>query len=257
MAVNPGNSGGPLFDEHGSVVGINSQIYSNTGGFEGVSFAIPINVAASIEQQLLAHGKVEHARLGVDVQTVNQALAGSFKLNAPAGALVSKVEPASAAERAGIKPGDVILKFNGNAVTDSGSLAAAVGMSEPGSPAKLEIWRDGKALTLDVTLGNAAQAGELQASNTDNGRGRLGLAVRPLTPDERQQAGVPSGLLVERSTGPAADAGIQPGDIVLSADGVPVTSADQLRRVVGSHKSAIALLVQHGDQRIFVPVQIG
>ncbi|MGB6451682.1 MAG: PDZ domain-containing protein, partial [Steroidobacteraceae bacterium] len=196
-------------------------------------------------------------RLGVDVQTVNQALAGSFKLGAPEGALVSKVEPDSAAERAGIKAGDVILKFNGNAVSDSGSLAAAVGMSAPGSPAKLEIWRDGKALTLNVTLGNAAQSSELQANNADNGRGRLGLAVRPLTPDERQQAGVPSGLLVERSTGPAADAGIQPGDIVLSADGVPLTSPDQLRRVVGEHKSAIALLVQHGDQRIFVPVQLG
>ncbi len=257
VAVNPGNSGGPLFDEHGNVVGINSQIYSNTGGFEGVSFAIPINVVASIEQQILAHGKVEHARLGVDVQTVNQSLAGSFKLGAPEGALVSKVEPDSAAERAGIKAGDVILKFNGNAVSDSGSLAAAVGMSAPGSPAKLEIWRDGKALTLNVTLGNAAQSSELQANNADNGRGRLGLAVRPLTPDERQQAGVPSGLLVERSTGPAADAGIQPGDIVLSADGVPLTSPDQLRRVVGEHKSAIALLVQHGDQRIFVPVQLG
>ncbi len=257
VAVNPGNSGGPLFDEHGNVIGINSQIYSNTGGFEGVSFAIPINVAASVEQQILEHGKVEHARLGVEVQAVNQALAGSFKLNGPGGALVSKVEPDSAAERAGIKAGDVILKINGTPVTDSEALASAVGMSEPGSVAKLDIWRDGHALTLDVKLGNASQQGELQASNAEGDHARLGLAVRPLTPDERQQAGVPSGLLVERSTGPAADAGIQPGDIVLSADGVALSSVDQLRRVVSEHKNSIALLVQHGDQRIFVPVQLG
>ncbi len=257
VAVNPGNSGGPLFDEHGSVVGINSQIYSNTGGFEGVSFAIPINVAASVEQQILAHGKVEHARLGVYVQSVDQALAGSFKLSAPSGAVVSKVEPDSAAERAGLKAGDVILKFNGEAVTDDGSLAAAVGLSEPGSVAKLQIWRGGRSLTLSVTLGDAAQSDELQASNPASEGGRLGLTVRPLTPDERQQAGVPSGLLVEQSSGPAADAGIQPGDIVLSADGVPLTSADALTRVVRDHHDAIALLVQHGDQRIFVPVQLG
>ncbi len=259
VAVNPGNSGGPLFDEHGNVVGINSQIYSNTGGFEGVSFAIPINVAASVEQQILEHGKVEHARLGVEVQPVNQALAGSFGLSAPGGALVAKVEPDSAAAQAGIKAGDVILEFNGNKVADSGALAAAVGMSSPGSVAKLEIWRSGRPLTLSVKLGNAAQPGEITASNAGTGHGRLGLEVRPLTPDERQQAGVPSGLLVEHSTGPAADAGIQPGDIVLSADGVPLSSVNQLRRVIRErgNENAIALLVQHGDVREFVPVQLG
>ncbi len=257
VAVNPGNSGGPLFDEHGNVVGINSQIYSNTGGFEGVSFAIPINVAARVEEQILAHGKVEHAKLGVYVQSVTQQLAESFKLDTPSGALVSQVEPDSAAARAGIKAGDVILKINGTPVTDSLSLASVVGLSTPGSVVKLDLWRNGHAMTLNVTLGNASEQGELQANNTGAEGGKLGLAVRPLTPDERQQAGVPSGLLVERSSGPAEDAGIQPGDIVLSADGVPVTSADQLRRVVRDHKNAIALLVQRGNQRIFFPVQVG
>jgi serine protease Do len=258
VAVNPGNSGGPLFDEHGYVVGINSQIYSNTGGFEGVSFAIPIDVVARVEQQILAHGKVEHAKLGVEVQAVNQALAGSFRLNAPQGALVAKVQPDSPAARAGIQPGDVILKFDGKPVSDSGSLAALVGMSDPGSTATLDVWRNGKPMTVRVTLGNAAQKGEMQASNGSGAEhGRLGLAVRPLTPDERAQAGVPSGLLVERATGPAADAGIQPGDIVLSADGTPLNSVQELRKIVRDHKSTIALLVQHGDQRIFVPVQLG
>lgn len=258
VAVNPGNSGGPLFNEHGEVIGINSQIYSNTGGYEGVSFAIPIDVASNEAQQILTHGKVEHARLGVEVQQVNQALAGSFKLNEPQGALVSKVEPDSPAAKAGIQTGDVILKYDGQPITDNGTLAALVGSSRPGTAATLEVWRNGKPLTMKVTLGNASQNnGELQANNGSGEHGRLGLAVRPLTPQEKSQAGVPSGLLVERSSGPAADAGIQPGDIILSADGTPLNSVQQLRRVVSNHKNAIALLVQHGDQRIFVPVQLG
>ncbi|MGH8260383.1 MAG: Do family serine endopeptidase [Steroidobacteraceae bacterium] len=258
VAVNPGNSGGPLFNEHGAVVGINSQIYSNTGGFEGVSFAIPIDVADREAQQILEHGRVEHAHLGVEVQAINQALAGSFKLPSPQGALVAKVQPDSPAARAGIDSGDVILRFDGKPVSDSGSLAALVGSSQPGSNATLEIWRNGHEIAKTVKLGNAAnQSHELQANNQNGGHGRLGLAVRPLTPDEKSQAGVPSGLLVEQSTGPAADAGIQPGDIILSADGTPVDSAQQLSRIVRVHKNAIALLVQHGDERIFVPVQLG
>ncbi|HUN75709.1 MAG TPA: Do family serine endopeptidase [Steroidobacteraceae bacterium] len=258
VAVNPGNSGGPLFDEHGNVVGINSQIYSNTGGFEGVSFAIPIDLAVHDEQQIVKYGKVQHARLGVEVQAVTQALARSFNLNAPQGALVAQVEPNSPAARAGLETGDVILRLNGKPVSDSGSLAAQVSEMQPGSSATLDVWRAGKSLSLKVTLGNAASTpSELQANNTNNLHGKLGLAVRPLTPDERQQAGVPEGLLVERSTGPAADAGIQPGDIVLSADGTALSSAEQLRKIVGTHKNTIALLVQHGNQRIFVPVQLG
>lgn len=259
VAVNPGNSGGPLFNEHGAVVGINSQIYSNTGGYEGVSFAIPIDVADREAQQILEHGKVEHAHLGVDVQGINQALAQSFKLQTPAGALVTKVEPDSPASRAGLESGDVILKFDGKPVTGNGSLAALVGSSQPGTTATLDIWRNGHSITKRVRLGNAAggQNSELQANNQNGGHGRLGLAVRPLTPEEKSQAGVPSGLLVEQSTGPAADAGIQPGDIILSADGTALNNASQLRRIVRNHKNAIALLVQHGDQRIFVPVQLG
>ncbi|HTW38865.1 MAG TPA: Do family serine endopeptidase [Steroidobacteraceae bacterium] len=258
VAVNPGNSGGPLFNEHGAVVGINSQIYSNTGGFEGVSFAVPIDVAIHDEQQILAHGKVEHARLGVEVQAVTQALARSFNLNAPQGALVAQVEPNSPAERAGIKTGDVILRLNGQPVSDSGSLAAQIGMMEPGTAVTLDIWRNGKTFSEKVTLGNSeTKPQQLQASNTANLHGKLGLTVRPLTSDEKEQAGVPSGLLVEQSTGPAADAGIQPGDIVLSADGTPLSSIGQLRKIVSNHKNTIALLVQHGNERIFVPVQLG
>src|ERR1700753_3979537 len=143
-AVNPGNSGGPLFDAAGSVVGINAQIYSNSGGYQGVSFAIPINVAVQVKDQIVKTGKVSHARLGVEVQTLDQSLANSFKLTAPGGALVAKVEPDSAAAHAGIKAGDVILKYNGEAVVDAGHLSAHVGQSMPGDKATLEVWREGK-----------------------------------------------------------------------------------------------------------------
>jgi serine protease Do len=258
VAVNPGNSGGPLFDASGAVVGINSQIYSNTGGYEGVSFAIPINVALRVEDEIVTHGKVEHARLGVEVQPLSQQLAGSFKLDNPSGALVAKVEPDSAAQRADIRTGDVILKFNGEPLNGAGDLSAKVGMARPGDTVKLDIWRDGHPLTIKATLGNATQV----ASSDDDGKskgegGRLGLAVRPLTPQERDQAGVSGGLLVEDVSGPAADAGIQPGDVVLSVDGSPVNTARQLRDKIRPHDKQVALLVQRGDSRIFVPVELG
>jgi serine protease Do len=257
VAVNPGNSGGPLFDARGEVVGINSQIYSNSGGYEGVSFAIPIDVAVRDEQQILKTGKVEHARLGVIVQGVNQALASSFKLPAPAGAVVTKVEPDSAAAHAGLKSGDVILKFNGQLVTDAGTLSAEVGMADPGQSATLDVWRDGKPRTVKATVANASETDARLAQTSGAEHGKLGLAVRPLTSEERSQANVPGGLVVERATGPAAEAGIQPGDVVLSADGKAITSVEQLRNIVTSHKDAVALLIQRGDQRVFIPVQLG
>src|SRR6202030_3847591 len=147
-AVNPGNSGGPLFDANGSVVGINAQIYSNSGGFQGVSFAIPINLAVQVKDQIVKTGKVVHARLGVEVQPLNQALAGAFKLKIPNGALIAKVEPGSAAAQAGLRVGDVILKLDGSPIIDAGQLSARVGAHAPGDKASLEIWRDGKALTV-------------------------------------------------------------------------------------------------------------
>ena len=258
VAVNPGNSGGPLFDAHGQVVGINSQIYSSTGGYQGVSFAIPIDVAARDEQQILKSGKVEHAKLGVMVQPIDQSLASSFKLSAPEGALVSKVDPGSAAARAGIEPGDVIIKFNGQPVADAGALSYDVGMLQPGTDVKLDVWRQGKDITVTARLEDASHEGGLMASASGAAdHARLGLTLRQLTPDERRQAGVSSGLVVENSAGPAADAGIQPGDVVLSADGKPINSVDQLRSIVSAHKDVVALLIQRGDSRIFVPVQLG
>jgi serine protease Do len=257
-AVNPGNSGGPLFDAEGSVVGINAQIYTNSGGYQGVSFAIPINLAVQVKDQIVKTGKVAHARLGIEIQTLDQSLADSFKLAAPGGALVAKIEPDSAAARAGVKVGDVILKYNGETVVDAGQLSAHVGQSMPGDKATLEIWRDGKTSTLTATIGSASSP--LTAEGHDQaagGQAKLGLALRPLTPNERQQAGVSGGLIVEQSQGHAADAGIQPGDVVLSVDGKPVESVAELRRMIEQHDKQVALLIQRGDARIFVPVNLG
>jgi serine protease Do len=255
-AVNPGNSGGPLFDAAGSVVGINAQIYSNSGGFQGVSFAIPINLAVQVKDQIVKTGKVAHSRLGVEVQTMNQTLADSFKLKTPNGALVAKVVADGAAAQAGIKVGDVILKFNGDAIVDAGQLSQHVGVLAPGSKASLEIWRDGKTMDLTATVGNAALASTGEES-ADGSQAKLGLALRPLNSEERQEAGIPGGLVVEEAQGRAAEAGIQRGDVVLSVDGTPVQSVAQLRKMVKDHDKQIALLIQRGEARLFVPVTLG
>jgi serine protease Do len=257
VAVNPGNSGGPLFDGYGNVVGINSQIYSNTGAFQGVAFAIPIEVASHIQDEILKTGKVEHARLGVSIQTIDQSLARSFHLDTPSGALVAKVDPDSAAARAGLKAGDVILEYNKASLLDAGQLSAAVAMAEPGDSANLRIWRDGKTLDLTAKLGAVPGRGELVQTAAAATGGKLGLAVRPLTSDESSQSGIASGLLVERVQGAAARAGIQPGDVVLAVDGTAVSNVNQLRSMIEKHDSTVALLIQRGDARIFVPVQLG
>jgi serine protease Do len=256
-AVNPGNSGGPLFDASGAVVGINSQIYTNSGGYQGVSFAIPINLAQGIEQQIVKTGKAEHGRLGIQIQNVNQSLAESFKLNSPAGALVAQVEPDSAAARAGIKAGDVIQKYNGNPIGDAGQLSVQVNATAPGEKATLDIVRDGKQMSLTATIGSASAA--TLAKNGDNGQegSHLGMKLRPLTPEERSQVGAQGGLVVEESSGRAAEAGIQQGDVVLSVNGTAVDSVSQLRDLVHKHSDQVALLIQRGDSRIFVPVGLG
>ncbi len=257
VAVNPGNSGGPLFNDRGQVVGINSQIYTKTGGFQGLSFAIPIDVAYKIKDQILAHGKVQHAKLGVMAQEVNQQLADSFKLDTPTGALIANVEKGSAAEKAGLKAGDVIRDIDGRAIVSSGDLASIINLASPGQQIKMDVWRDGKHETLTATLG-AASKSDATASDDQQGagQGKLGLALRRLTPDERQEADT-DGLLVQQATGPAAKAGIQRGDVILSVNGVPARSVEQVREALTKAGKTVALLVQRGDSKIFVPVQIG
>jgi serine protease Do len=255
-AVNPGNSGGPLFNASGAVVGINSEIYTNSGGYQGISFAIPINLAQQVETQIVKTGKVQHGRLGVEVQDVDQSLAGSFKLKAPGGALVAKVEPDSAAARAGLRTGDVILKYDGVGIDGAAALSMRVNTTPPGSKATLQVWRDGKPVTLTATIGSVDQAGSGAQATAASEQVHLGLAVRPLTADEREQAGVSHGLVVQSAQGPAAAAGIQQGDVVLAVNGTPVTSAAQLRSLVHDHQQ-LALLIQRGNQRLFIPIALG
>jgi serine protease Do len=259
VAVNPGNSGGPLFNSRGEVVGINSQIYSRSGGYQGVSFAIPIDVASRVKDQIVATGKVEHARLGVTVQEVNQTLADSFKLDRPEGALVASVEKGSPAAKAGLQPGDVIRKANGQPVVASGDLPAIISLSKPGDRIPLEVWRQGGNVQLTAQLANAsdkvAKAGG--KSESAAGGGKLGLALRPLDPDEAREAGLSGGLVVQDVSGAAERAGVQPGDVVLAVNGTPAKSIEQVRSLVAKADKSVALLVQRGDSKIFVPVRIG
>lgn len=256
-AVNPGNSGGPLFDGSGAVVGINAQIYSQTGGFQGLSFAIPINVALKVKDQIVATGKASHGRLGVVIQDLNQSLAESFGLQRPDGALVSKVAPDSAAAAAGIKPGDVILEVNGERIDRSGALSSRVGLSAPGEKVKLKIWRDKSAREIDAKLGGLPADDEKVASAGRGNGAKLGLSLRPLTKDERRATQLEQGLVVEDSDGPAARAGINAGDVVLAINGKPVTSIEQVRSVLEGKPKSVALLIERDGERIFVPVNLG
>ena len=256
VAVNPGNSGGPLFNLAGEVIGINSQIYSRSGGYQGLSFAIPINVALKVKDQIVATGHASHARLGVTVQGLNQALAESFGLKRAEGALVSSVAPGSAAERAGLQPGDIILKYDGKPVGAAGELSAMVGLATPGDKAKLEFLRKGETREVTATLGAAKSEPVASAAAQGQDKGRMGLAVRPLTPEERKEMKVAGGLLVEEVNGPAARAGVQPGDVVLMAGGKPVQTVADLR-AAALGKGNVALLLQRGDARVFVPVKLG
>ncbi len=258
VAVNPGNSGGPLFNSRGEVVGINSQIYSRSGGYQGVSFAIPMDLASKIKDQIVAHGKVEHARLGVMVQEVNQALADSFKLSSPEGALVSSVEKGGPADKAGLEPGDVIRKVNGKPMVSSGDLPAVISLATPGDKVEMEVWRQGESKTLVAQLGNANEkAADVASADPATPQGRLGLALRPLQPDELRASGLPAGLLIQDVQGASATAGVQSGDLLLAVNGQPVTSVEQVRSVVEKSKKSVALLIQRGEDKIFVPVRLG
>ena len=258
VPINPGNSGGPLFNSRGEVVGINSQIYSRNGGYQGVSFAIPIDIASRIKDQIVTTGKVEHARLGVAVQEVNQAFADSFKLDKPEGALVSNVEKGGPADKAGLQSGDVIRKVNGQAIVSSGDLPALIGLASPGDNVRLDIWRQGSAKEITARLVNANEKKTASVSKNEvPGQGKLGLALRPLQPDEKQEAGLDNGLVVQQASGPAALAGVQSGDVLISINGVSVKNIDQVRAMVAKSDKSVALLIQRGGDKIFVPVNLG
>jgi serine protease Do len=260
VPVNPGNSGGPLFNLQGEVIGINSMIYSQTGGFQGLSFAIPINEAIKVKDDLVKTGHVSRGRLGVAVQGLNQTLANSFGMAKPNGALVSSVDPAGPAAKAGLQPGDVITAVNGSPVSDSTDLPSQVASLAPGSTATVTVWRDKASKDIKVKIGSMSDA-KVASNDTSNApaqmQGRLGVAVRPLTPEEKSSASLSHGLLVQQSGGAAENAGIQPGDVILAVNGRPVTSVDQLKQMIAQAGNSIALLIQRDNSQIFVPVDLG
>jgi serine protease Do len=259
VAVNPGNSGGPLFNMKGEVIGINSQIYSRTGGYMGLSFAIPIDVAMNVKEDLVRYGKVTRGRLGVTIQNVDQALAQSFGLKKPVGAIVSSVEKGGPADQAGLMSGDVILEVAGKPVERSNELPSMVAGIEPGTRTNVVVWRNGERRTLPVTVGELEEkvAAASPGSGSQQPTGKLGLAVRPLTPAERKSAQTEGGLIVENASGPAAEAGIRTGDVILGVNGETVQSVEQLRDAVSKAGEVVALLVQRNDARIYVPIRTG
>jgi serine protease Do len=264
VAINPGNSGGPLFNMDGEVVGINSQIYSRTGGFMGLSFAIPINVAMDIAEQLRTSGRVQRGRIGVVIQEVTGELAESFGLSRPQGALVNSVEKGGPADRAGIEASDVILEFNGIHVESSVDLPRIVGQTKPGSKVTIKVWRKGKTKNIPITVGEIAddrasnRPQPATAPKSANVIDKLGLTVSNLSAREQEQLGVDGGVKVEKVEGPGARAGLRPGDIVLALNNNDVESIEQFQSLMAEYGKArsVALLVRRGEGAIYVPIRL-
>jgi serine protease Do len=261
VAVNPGNSGGPLFNLNGEVVGINSQIFSRTGGYMGLSFAIPIDVAMEVRDQLVKTGHVTRGRIGVTIQNVDGQLADSFGLDRPRGALVSSVVKDGPSEKAGVKPGDVILAVNDKPVEVSSELPTVIARVKPGSDVGLTVWRGGKEQKVNVKV-DQLQEPELKTASLKGKRGadqasQLGLAVRPLDPNERQQVETEGNLVVEQVSGPALAAGVQQGDIILAVNGKKVKTIADLQAAAKGASKTVALLIQRGDGGVFfVPLRL-
>ncbi len=263
VAINPGNSGGPLIDLDGNVVGVNSQIYSRTGGFMGLSFAVPIDLAMNVVDQLRTKGRVSRGWLGVMIQDVTRELAETFAMRHPRGALVAQVMPSSPAEKAGVQLGDVIVAFNGQRVNASSSLPPLVGASPIDRPSDLKILREGKEMTLQVVIGELPEEGKtggigplsrIQPTNA------LGLNVRDLSAEESEQLGLKhgSGVLVEEVVaGPAAGAGMRQGDVILMLNNQHVGSVDQFRGIVSDlpQGKSVAVLVQREGGRLFMAMR--
>jgi len=256
VAVNPGNSGGPLLNTSGQVVGVNSQIYSRSGGYMGLSFAIPADVAANITEQLKSTGKVQHGRLGIGVQGMDQTLAQSFGLTDANGALVGNVEKDSPADKAGFKSGDVVRKIDGIAVTNSTDITSRIGNTMPGTTIKVEVWRDRKAMELTAKVGTLDDAKVAKADIDTDTTGKLGVAVRALTPEEQKSAGK-TGVLVEKAGGAAAKAGVQAGDVIVGVGATRVNSPEELKAQVDKAGKTVALLIDRQGRQMYVPVKIG
>ena len=266
VAINPGNSGGPLFNVQGEVVGVNSQIFSQTGGYMGVSFAIPIDVAAKVAQQLKQHGRVRRGWLGVVVQEVTRDLAQSFGLQKPQGALIAKVVAGGPGEQAGLRGGDLILSYEGQDIAVSSALPPMVGATDPGTTATLVVLREGKTVSIKVEVGTleSGDGGEAPGSettpNAPEGESVLGIRVEALTPAQRKQAQIVSGgaLVTGVGEGPGQEAGLLPGDILLTIAGNEVDSPARMAEVVGrlTPGRSVPMLVQRRGQPTFLALEI-
>ena len=267
VAINPGNSGGPLFNMRGEVVGINSQIYSRSGGYMGVSFAIPIDVALDIQNQLRASGKVSRGRLGVVIQEVSKDLAESLGLSKPMGAVVNAVEKGGPADKAGLEPGDVILKFDGKPINASADLPRLVAATKPGAHATVQVWRKGATRDIAVTVGEMV---EEKTASSRQGRGvkppeqqanRLGLVVSELNAEQKRELKMSSGLLIEDVRGTGSRADLRPGDVIIALISKGATTeiktVDQFNKLLAQFEkgSNVTLLVRRGEMQTFVTIK--
>ena len=255
VAVNPGNSGGPLFNLRGEVVGINSQIISRSGGYMGLSFAIPIDVAMEVSAQLKGGGKVSRGRLGVLIQEVTADLADSFGLDKPCGALVSEVEEGGPADKAGIKRSDIVLTYDGRPVETSIDLPRMVGATKPGTQVEMTLWRKGQKRTITAKVGEmpAEKSASADLAKPD----RAGLVVSKLSEDQRRQLKVDSGVLVEDVVGAAARAGVRVGDVIVAVGSQAINSASDLEKIINEREGkSVALLVKRGDGSLYIPLKL-
>jgi len=261
VAVNPGNSGGPLINLKGEVIGINSQIYSRSGGFMGISFAVPIDEALRVSDQLKASGRVTRGRIGVQIGEVTKDVAESLGLAKAQGALVQRVEPGGPAEKGGLEAGDIILKFNGTAIERPSDLPRMVGSTKPGSRATVNIWRKGSARDIPVTVveieADKPAKAEEKKPKQEATPNSLGLVVSDLTDAQKKELKVDSGVLVESAVGVAAAAGLRAGDVVQRLNDVDIKEAKQFNGLVAKldPKKRAAVLVRRGDSSQFVPLR--
>ena len=266
VAINPGSSGGPLFNMNEEVVGINSQIYTRSGGSMGLSFAIPIDVAMQVSDQLRTSGKVTRGRIGVTIQELTQELAESFGLSKPNGALISSVEKNAPADKAGIEASDVILKFDGKAVNSSSDLPRMVAAIKPGIKVVVELWRKGEAKKVTVEVAELPEDGMLaraskKKQDDDVGEtiSRLGIAVSELTKEQQQELQINGGLLVEDAKGSAARAaGLHQGDVLLAIGNAPIRSLAQFNEFIKRVPKGrnVALLVRRDDNASYVAIKL-
>ncbi len=262
VAINPGNSGGPLYNLDGEVVGINSQIYSRSGGSVGLSFSIPINVAIDVSNQLKASGKVTRGWLGIAIQELTKELADSFGMKNDNGALIAGVEPNSPAAKGKLEAGDVITKFNGSVIVDSSDLPRVVGNTKPGKVVPVEVFRKGKTKLLNIAIGMMPSEGQEVAAAPKKSEkaesNKIGLVLQSLTTKQKRQLNGKNGLLVTESKGMAAEAGIRRGDVILGLNNSETQSVKLFNQQINAVKKGrtVAVLVFRNGSTLYVPIKI-